>query len=339
MNRAQRAKIYRYVRYLSLVCFFSLFFIGLLFGIGTVCSIAFSGLSYSCPFSVFQQILDTRLVVLGLVTSALLIIIPTLVLGRFFCGWVCPLGALLAPIGGLVSKIRKKALLPGFLKNKDIKYGVLLGSVIGAVVLAYPVWCIFCPVGGISKIATPFATTSANVTLPGVFVNASVQNITPSQVPITYALPILGTGVILLAVALEVLETRAWCKYFCGLGAVFGLLSGVSNKIGWQIRMPMDRTIECKLCEKNCPMGIPILDQTRAKIKADSETDALAAKMGLTKDQLLVKARKEPIPELKKIDKKYSIQSTECIKCFTCVNVCPVYKTEKKEKISPTPTK
>lgn len=330
MNRAQRAKIYGYVRYISLTLFFILFVLGLSIGFGTVCStISIGGVSYTCPFALLQELLDVRLVALGIVISALLIIIPTLFLGRFFCGWVCPIGAVLTPVGGFISSLALHVGLPSFLKNKDLKYGILLGSLLAAVVLAFPVWCIFCPVGGISKVLTPASFASANVNVPGVVVNATLPVATPSGVPFTSVIPIIGTAVILVAVALEFGEKRAWCKYFCGLGATFGLLSGISNKIGWQIRMPMDRTIECKLCDRNCPMGIPVLDQTRAKIKADPETEALAKKMGLTKDQLLVKARKEPMPELKKIDKKYSFSSTECIKCFTCVSVCPVYKTEK----------
>ena len=329
MNRAQRAKIYNYLRYLSLAVFFFLFVFGLSLGFGTVCSIAASGVSYSCPFGVFQEILSVRLVVLGLVISALLIIIPTLFLGRFFCGWVCPIAAVLGPIGEFLSGIGARVGLPNFLRNRDIKYGVLLGSVVAAVILVYPIWCIFCPVGGMSKIITPASFASANMSLPGVIVNATLPVTTPSGVPFTSVIPIIGIGAILLAVALEVGEKRAWCTYFCPLGATFGLLSGISNKIGWQIRLPMDRTIECKLCQRKCPMRIPILAQTREKIKADPATEALAKQMGLTKDQLLVKARKEPIPELKKIDKKYSIKSTECIKCFTCVSVCPLYKTGK----------
>lgn len=356
MNRAQTAGKYRYLRYLSLASFFSLFVFGpiFIFGFGTVCSFTIPGFQYSCPFGVFQNILTVGIIYWGLLLTALLIIIATLFLGRFFCGWICPVGAILAPIGKALSKVKAQTGLPRFLKNKDIKYGVLLGAIVGAVVLAFPVWCIFCPVGGSSKIATPFLTDSANLTMPGILVNETLQTATPSTVPMTYILPILGTAIILVAVALELTETRAWCRYFCGLGAAFAVLSGISNKIGWQVRMPMDRTIECGACVRNCPMGIPILAETREKIKADPETEAAAKQMGVTKEQMLLKARKDRVdqylnswgilgeklgkdskqsmPEFKKVADKYSISPTECIKCFTCVSVCPVYKMDKKEE-------
>ena len=83
----------------------------------------------------------------------------------------------------------------------------------------------------------------------------------------------------ILACALK--DNRAFCKYVCPIpvfqkiGAKYSLLKIEINK---------DTCIDCKLCEKNCPMQVDLL-----KYK----------------------------------DSGKRILSTECILCLNCVNTCP----------------
>ena len=76
-------------------------------------------------------------------------------------------------------------------------------------------------------------------------------------------------------------DNRAFCKYLCPIpvlqkpGTPFSIL---------KIKINTTKCVECRLCEKNCPMGIKLLDYKR---------------------------QDDPI------------LSTECIACMTCSDVCP----------------
>src|SRR5271165_2284752 len=62
------------------------------------------------PLVAVGNALATRALYRGLLWS-LAILIPTLFLGRFFCGWICPLGTLLHFAGTLKSPWKRGARL------------------------------------------------------------------------------------------------------------------------------------------------------------------------------------------------------------------------------------
>ena len=58
------------------------------------------------PLIALTNVLATHALFQGLVWS-LLILAPTLFLGRFFCGWICPLGTLQHFIGSMPSEAKR----------------------------------------------------------------------------------------------------------------------------------------------------------------------------------------------------------------------------------------
>ncbi|MGC9106912.1 MAG: 4Fe-4S binding protein [Infirmifilum sp.] len=51
---------------------------------------------------------------------------------------------------------------------------------------------------------------------------------------------------------LEFTEKRAWCKYFCSVGAVIGAL-GFKKILGFKI--DPEKCIKCRACIRVCPTG------------------------------------------------------------------------------------
>ena len=58
---------------------------------------------------------------------------------------------------------------------------------------------------------------------------------------------------------------RAWCRYFCPLGAMLGLFNPYSI-IGVKRNVTKCLGKKCRACEDACPMGVPLLRETWEKI-------------------------------------------------------------------------
>jgi MauM/NapG family ferredoxin protein len=171
---------------------------------------------------------------LALITLAL-----TLLLGRAWCGWICPLGTLL-------EWVRFRPVETGFLRKtrflRKIKYVILLlilmMALFGSLALL-----IFDPI-------TLFTRTMTTAILPAL--NQAVTAVERTLYPIAFMRPVInwvervlrgpvlpvlqpffsgGVFIFLLflgILALNALTDRFWCRYLCPLGGLLGLISKVS---------------------------------------------------------------------------------------------------------------
>jgi len=69
----------------------------------------------------------------------------------------------------------------------------------------------------------------------------------------------IGLGVLVLALVGSVVYDRFFCKYLCPMGATLGLMSKVSV-LG--VSRDADACIDCKLCDRACPMNITVSETT-----------------------------------------------------------------------------
>ena len=86
------------------------------------------------PLVAISNALASRALYRGLLWS-LLILIPTLFLGRFFCGWICPMGSLNHFFGSLKSeKKRGKQLIESnrYKRWQTTKYYILIATLLAA---------------------------------------------------------------------------------------------------------------------------------------------------------------------------------------------------------------
>ena len=190
-----------------------------------------------------SAIASRTLQVLSLFFLAMLAL--TLIFGRFFCGWVCPLGTLNA-LFSYVFRVKKRRY-----KKPPLKYKYLLLLVIfvgGLYGLGF---------GGIlDPLSILFKAMALAVHPSGNYILEKMSKFLPFLGNYTLVEPhgfygALTWGSLLLAILLlNLVEERFWCRYICPYGALLSLFSKGNTlklKIDW------DRCTRCGICDAVCP--------------------------------------------------------------------------------------
>jgi len=201
-----------------------------------------------------------------LVWPALVTVILTLLLGRFFCGWVCPLGTML----DIVRRVFPKRHTPPNPRWRVVKFFLLVVVLVSAVV-NMPLIGWLNPfsilVRGLTLAVDPALTWT--VTTPSTWLlrhaPESVTNISEpiyawlkahvlafSQAKFMWAW--VSLAILAAVFALELFERRFWCRNLCPSGALLGLI----GRFSLLHRVPMRVCDKCKIevsCEESCRMG------------------------------------------------------------------------------------
>lgn len=174
----------------------------------------------------------------GIVLGAPLLMIGlTLVFGRFFCGWVCPIGTLLDIIRPLAFWQRKNqaSLSRGFHagSNSSIRY-FLLGGLVAAGFLSIQA------LGWLDPLVIFHRTASA-----------LTSDYFALQQPALRAMLSVVSLAFLAIVVLELWQPRFWCRNLCPLGALLSLFSRFSL-----LNRKVSRACTlCGDCRRVCPMN------------------------------------------------------------------------------------
>ncbi|MCK4778479.1 MAG: 4Fe-4S binding protein [Actinomycetia bacterium] len=162
-------------------------------------------------------------------------LLVTLIFGRVFCSWICPLGSLLEQVEkNSPFKIRK---LP-FNFLPFLKYLSLILFLALAFIYRNAIFCMFCPAGFIFRGFT------------GLFLTSSV---------IVFFLVIIFS---------LIYGWKAWCKVICPLGGFLGLLSKAQV---YGIRVSGKKCKKCLDCEAVCPTEVKITEYTDKKELKNTE--------------------------------------------------------------------
>jgi MauM/NapG family ferredoxin protein len=221
--------------------------------------------------------------IIGRALWALVTIGATLFIGRFFCAYVCPMGASIDFLDLLFFRKKKRQNLKAESSLRKVKY-FLLVLFITAALTGLSLAFLMDPMSLLTRFYTffiyPLAITLINLILDLLrplfqalgWVTLSHQHYFQSVYYMTAITLLIFGGIIFL----NRLVPRFWCRYLCPLGAFLSFIS----PLGFFKRRVNNDCNECLKCQKACPMGA---------IAEDPRTTRLP----------------------------------ECIQCRTCAKVCP----------------
>ncbi len=191
---------------------------------------------------------------------ALIPVALTIFFGRYVCGWVCPLGAVLQFFSYFFKKMTRLARKPaengllslkyailavmlaasvftldlaGFLDPLAFLYRSFITVVLPAFAMAGDAAVSFLPAAGASSLAEGFGETLQNLIINRTFHQGLLIGL-----------------IFLAAILLNAYRERFWCRYLCPAGALLALLARW-NLV--KVRVNEEKCTRCKICTIHCP--------------------------------------------------------------------------------------
>ena len=246
---------------------------------------AVNGFFRANPLTALSTILATKAWE-PLLLPGVLVFIFSLLLGRFFCGWICPLGTIL----DLVTKRIRKSAAP-LLFKPSLKYWLLL-PLLSASLFNLNFAGLLDPIAillrGVTFFVHPLLGDSVRGSWRGLYgllgdnrdlIAPGYKLVAGYLLPFREALyPLAFTSAVLLGIIiiLERSGERVWCRHLCPLGTLLGIAARFSPLV----RIPAAPCSPCRKCATACPSAF------------DREL----------------------------------MQKEECFSCMSCVNACPTGK-------------
>jgi MauM/NapG family ferredoxin protein len=213
------------------------------------------------PLVMVSQALASRTFLLGSLLAIVTIVI-TLLLGRVWCGWFCPLGSLLDWLPLRSWKKRQPSVPEGF---RSIKYVLLLVILFSALftnltlLILDPLTIIYRTLTtavwpGLDSLVTSMERLLYRVSFLQPVVGGFDSLIRPSifpAYPAVYRYGLLYLGFLVSLVGLNLIAPRFWCRYLCPLGGLLGLL-GKASLVHCEVAGTCS---SCGVCFNRCPTG------------------------------------------------------------------------------------
>lgn len=262
--------------------------------VGTFSAFGWDDAALMCPLGALAAMIATKTIIPRAVVAIVVAAAFILILGRAFCGWLCPVPVIsklrqaFAPnrAGGKVADEsgeegassspitdEKVSLSQGYTacaslcgrkrgSGLEVRHFVLVSALLSTLVFGFPVFCLVCPIG------LAFGTLFLFANL---FMHGDVSWM---------------TAVVPIVLLVETVVFRKWCHALCPLGALMSLV-GKGNRtfkitVDDAACLESSKGVSCGVCGSVCPEGI------------DPRHPALSA-----------------------------AAMSECTKCRACVETCP----------------
>ncbi len=223
---------------------------------------------YFDPLVMFATAVAERILLPGL-GFAVFMFLLAFFFGRAFCGWVCPLGALIdfcAPLNVFIRKIVRRRVTEGEPKKaRFVKYALLVCIAIGAAAGFQFAW-LFDPITIIVRAFSFNIHPAVNKAIDSAFAWIIGAAGYPIWLDMTYnwcrdnflsvTVPRFPHSGVILSVFVGIIIAcawlrRFWCRYLCPLGALFALPARFSL-----LRRRVDSCREgCSACKNVCRMN------------------------------------------------------------------------------------
>lgn len=262
----------------------------------------------SSPLVAIATFLTTKKFI-GTLLIALIILILSIALGRYFCGWICPLGTTIDFGDWLGRKYRSKKPNPNR-KLRAWKFSIVIAISVAAIFSVQIAW-LFDPIVIMTRTVTTiiyplfnfFTESILNLLLRiGIFQDAlfsiydSLRKTVLPIEPLFFQQGIFFAVILMGIMLLSLIARRFWCRYLCPLGALFAFFA--SSRLTRGIAVAGDQCIDCGKCQRVCKM-----DAINNDFRSHSRS--------------------------------------ECIECMSCIAVCPTdaIRYTLKWKFAPEPFK
>jgi polyferredoxin len=216
------------------------------------------------PLLALSNLISSRYLLAGS-ALALSIVVLTIVFGRAWCGWICPLGTLLDWF-----KFGSRGSHPGLGPGNDtgwrkVKYGLIIAILVAALfsnltlLIFDPLTILFRTLSASLWPALDQAVTAVEMSLINVpvlvepvaaidaLIRPSLFPVEPAYTPASLLYAVIFGGIL----CLNLFAPRFWCRYICPLGGLLGLIS----KFALFRRQVRPDCKGCALCERVCPTG------------------------------------------------------------------------------------
>jgi MauM/NapG family ferredoxin protein len=221
-------------------------------------SLALNSFFRSDPLVVASYFLSTWSLTL-LILPGILVLLFSALLGRFFCGWICPLGTVLDLVTNRIKRSAPFALLKGNLKYYLLLtvlfaalFNMNLAGILDPIAILvrfmafalYPVFGFLAREGWVGLYR--LLGDNRDYLAPGYgLLKDYVLPFRETFYPLAFLSILLFCGVVFL----ERFERRNWCRNLCPLGTLLGLVSRVSLFK----RLPKRLCADCGDCRVHCP--------------------------------------------------------------------------------------
>ena len=214
-------------------------------GTGTPSSFGIADIAALCPLGGVEAAIASRTVVPPLLIGLAVVVALTLLLGRAFCAWGCPVPLLRRVFRGKKASKRDASSpdsgpldVPASERGglRDSRNWVLGGALLSTAVFGFPVFCLVCPIG------LTFATVLV------VWRLFAAGDMTWSVVLIP------------LLLVVELVFLRKWCTRFCPMAGLMNLVSRFSKT--WRPVIDESKCLEtvngaaCSKCAIACEADI-----------------------------------------------------------------------------------